>query len=148
VGERKTMKALGTILQIKNAKAGVYAVKGASGFGFKKASDEPETGSYTVRYRFNGRRPTMGLGSFSEITLAEAREAAKDAVRLARKGVDPIKARDRLKTENLAAERAGKPTVFDQGSRATSRRASGGISTPSRTGLIRSRRMPFQRSPA
>ncbi|HZZ22326.1 MAG TPA: tyrosine-type recombinase/integrase [Roseiarcus sp.] len=107
------MQTLSTMLQIKNAKAGVYSVKGASGFGFKKASDEPETGSYTVRYRFNGRRPTMGLGSFREI-LAEAREAAKDAVRLARKGVDPIKARERLKTENLAAERAGKPVVFEQ----------------------------------
>ena len=108
------MEALGTILQIKNAKAGVYSVKGASGFGFKKDSDTPGSGSYTVRYRFAGRRPTMGLGAFSEISLADAREAARAAVALARRGINPIAERDRLRAENLAAERAKKPIVFEQ----------------------------------
>jgi hypothetical protein len=91
------MKPLSTTLQIKNAKKGVYSVKGASGFGFKKESGAPGAGSYTVRYRLGDRRPTMGLGAFSEISLADARGAAEAAVRLARKGVDPIEARKREK---------------------------------------------------
>ena len=96
------MKTLSTTLQIKNAQAGEYAVKGASGLVFKKASDEPGSGSYTVRYRFCGRRPKMGLGAFTEISLVDACEAARDAVRLARKGIDPIEQRKREKAANLA----------------------------------------------
>jgi integrase len=108
------MKKISTSLQAKNAKAGVYSVKGASGFGFKKDSDTPGVGSYTVRYRFNGKRPTMGLGSFSEISMADAREAAIEAVKLARKGVNPIEARRREREANLAAERAKQPITFIQ----------------------------------
>jgi integrase len=105
------MKTLSTILQLKNTQAGVYSVNGASGLGFKKTSDEPGSGSYFVRYRFGGRRPKMGLGRFDEISLADAREAAKDAVRLARKGIDPIEQRRREKAANLAAKQ---PVNFAQ----------------------------------
>jgi hypothetical protein len=58
------MKTLSTILQIKNAKTGVYSVNGASGLSFKKTNDEPGSGSYVVRYRLGERRPKMGLGRF------------------------------------------------------------------------------------
>jgi integrase len=112
------MTTLSTNLQLKNAQAGVYSVNGASGFGFKKASDEPGSGSYIVRYRLGGRRPTMGLGRFDEISLAEAREAAREAVKLARKGIDPIEQRKREREANLAAERAEKPVNFRQATEA------------------------------
>jgi integrase len=114
VGDLK-MKTLSTALQIKNAKAGVYSVKGASGLRFKKISDEPGGGSYVVRFRLGDRRPTMGLGAFSEISLAGAREAATEAVKLARKGIDPIEARRREKAANLAAEQ---PLDFKQATEA------------------------------
>ena len=112
------MKRISTSLQAKNAKAGVYSVTGASGFGFKKDSDTPGVGSYTVRYRLGARRPTMGLGAFSEISLADAREAAIEAVKLARKGIDPIEQRKREKVANLAAERARRPITFQQAAEA------------------------------
>ena len=112
------MKKISTSLQAKNAKAGVYSVTGASGFGFKKDSDTPGVGSYTVRYRLGARRPTMGLGAFSEISLADAREAAIEAVKLARKGIDPIEQRKREKVANLAAERAKQPITFRQAAEA------------------------------
>ena len=112
------MKKISTSLQAKNAKAGVYSVTGASGFGFKKDSDAPGVGSYTVRYRLGARRPTMGLGAFSEISLADAREAAIEAVKLARKGIDPIEQRKREKVANLAAERAKQPITFRQAAEA------------------------------
>ena len=112
------MKKISTSLQAKNAKAGVYAGAGASGFGFKKESDTPGVGSYTVRFRLGARRPTMGLGAFNEIGLADAREAAIEAVKLARKGIDPIEQRKREKVANLAAERAKQPITFRQAAEA------------------------------
>ena len=117
------MKKISTSLQAKNAKAGVYSVTGASGFGFKKDSDAVGVGSYTVRYRLGARRPTMGLGAFSEISLADAREAANEAVKLARKGIDPIEQRKRDKAANLAAERAKQPITFRRGGRGLLRAA-------------------------
>lgn len=105
------MLTLNSILQIKNTKTGVHLVNGAVGLYFKKETDEPGTGSYFVRYRFGERRPKMGLGRFDEISLADAREAAKDAVALARKGVDPIETRRREKAANLAAKQ---PVNFAQ----------------------------------
>jgi Arm DNA-binding domain len=99
------MKRLSTQLQIRHAKAGVYAISGASGFGFKKVSDEEGGGAYTVRFRLGDKRPIMGLGAYGEISLAGAREAAKEAVKLARSGVNPIAERDRQRAANLAAEK-------------------------------------------
>ena len=74
----------------------------ASGFGFKKDTDAIGGGGYTVRYRLGDKRPTMGLGVFGEISMADASKAARDAVALARRGIDPIGARDREKAANLA----------------------------------------------
>jgi Arm DNA-binding domain len=126
------MKKISTSLQAKNAKAGVYAVAGASGFGFKKESGTPGVGSYTVRFRLGARRPTMGLGAFNEISLADAREAAIEAVKLARKGIDPIEQRKREKVANLAAERAKQPITFRQGGRGLLRAARAVVEAPIR----------------
>jgi integrase len=41
----------------------------------------------------SGRAREMGLGSFSDVTLAEARDLARDARRLCKQGLDPIEAR-------------------------------------------------------
>jgi len=40
-----------------------------------------------------GRAREMGLGSVADVTLAEARDIARDARRLCKQGVDPIEAR-------------------------------------------------------
>ena len=80
----------------------------------KKETDEPATGAYYLRYSLDGRRRKMGLGSFNEISLAGVREAAREAVKLARKGIDPRGERDREREANLAAEQAAKPTTFRQ----------------------------------
>ncbi len=45
--------------------------------------------SWILRTRYAGKRPEIGLGSFSEISLADARERAADIRKLARKGIDP-----------------------------------------------------------
>ena len=61
--------------QAKTAPKGPHSIGGkhaASGFGFKKDTDAIGGGGYTVRYRLGDKRPTMGLGAFGEISMADA----------------------------------------------------------------------------
>jgi integrase len=55
--------------------------------------------SWAVRLTVSGKRRWMGLGSYPEISMAEAREAARDAKALARKGVDPVEKRQQERQE-------------------------------------------------
>jgi integrase len=45
--------------------------------------------SWILRIRYAGKRPEIGLGSFTDVSLAKARELAADVRKLARKGIDP-----------------------------------------------------------
>lgn len=49
---------------------------------------------WIFRYQLNGRRRDMGLGSYPEIGLSEARACAAEARALVARRVDPIEARD------------------------------------------------------
>jgi integrase len=51
------------------------------------------TKSWVYRFMISGRAREMGLGSLDDVTLADAREVARDARRLCKQGVDPIEAR-------------------------------------------------------
>lgn len=68
--------------------------------------------SWLVRYALHGKRREMGIGSFPEIALKEAREAAIDVRRKVQDGVDPIQEREQAKTA-AAAEHAKKMTFAD-----------------------------------
>lgn len=46
--------------------------------------------SWALRVVIAGKRRDMGLGNFPSVTLAQAREAAREARKLIRQGVDPI----------------------------------------------------------
>ena len=48
---------------------------------------------WVFRFTINGRRREMGLGSFPDVSLAEAREKAAKCRKLVREGTDPIEAR-------------------------------------------------------
>lgn len=50
-------------------------------------------------FTWEGRRREMGLGSARDVSLADARQAADQARRLVREGVDPIKARNEVEEE-------------------------------------------------
>jgi integrase len=68
-----------------------------------------ESGSkvWLYRYKTHGKVREMGLGPIRDVSLAEAREAARDARRLRRVGVDPIDAkRKREATAKLDKARA------------------------------------------
>ena len=64
--------------------------------------------SWIQRLAIDGKRHDIGLGGFPLVTLAEAREAAFENRRLARRGDDPLatKRRARAPTFREAAERA------------------------------------------
>ena len=61
-----------------------------------------------LRYQMNGARHDMGLGSYPNVTLAEARIAAAAARKLIAQNVDPLSAR-------VASRKAAKPiSTFQQ----------------------------------
>lgn len=62
--------------------AGLYLLVAAEG-----------TASWVFRYRLNGRKREMGLGSAAVFSLAEARERAREARKLLADGLDPIERR-------------------------------------------------------
>jgi integrase len=74
------------------------------------------TKSWLIRYSFGTRLSAagrvvqreryMGIGSASEVSLKEARDAAVDCSRLLRQGLDPIEARKSEKAEKAKAEAA------------------------------------------
>jgi integrase len=55
--------------------------------------------SWIYRFMLAGRAREMGLGSVADVTLAEAREAAREARSLVRQGVDPIAKRQAARSQ-------------------------------------------------
>jgi integrase len=79
-----------TPLEVKNAsEPGLYG----DGFGLYLQVSKFGTKSWVFRFMRDGRARKMGLGAVHTISLARAREKAKDARLLLDDGVDPIEAR-------------------------------------------------------
>lgn len=87
------MGSLTTKTVEKLAKAGMAGMTNdGAGLYFKVG----KTGgaSWIFRYKIAGKSRDMGLGKYPEIGLAEARDKATDARKLAKAGIDPLAARD------------------------------------------------------
>ena len=63
--------------------------------------------SWLLRTLVGGKRKEFGLGSFPEITLAVARDRARDLKEMIRDGVDPIEERKAKKSALIAEQRRG-----------------------------------------
>lgn len=74
-----------TALQAKNAKPGRHS----DGGGLYLLVTPAGTRSWMLRVQVAGKRRDIGLGSFRDVTLAEAREKAITARKLAKAGKDP-----------------------------------------------------------
>lgn len=85
----------------RNAKPGMHAVGGTPGL-YLLVSGAGR--SWVLRYMLNGKRRDMGLGSYQDLTLAEAREKAREQRLLIRDGLDPIEAKRHRRGELLAAQ--------------------------------------------
>jgi integrase len=64
--------------------------------------------TWIFRYRYQGRRPEMGLGPFHTIGLAEARQAAIAARRQLVEGIDPMTSRRAAQAARAATPTFGK----------------------------------------
>jgi integrase len=85
---------------------GVHAVGGVPGLYLHVLAGGR---SWIFRYSFGGRRRDLGLGSYLDLTLTEAREAAREQRKLVLQGIDPIDAR-RENRDTSKAARAGRAT--------------------------------------
>src|SRR5687767_1935137 len=65
--------------------------------------------SWVLRMTAGGRQREMGLGSFPTVTLAEARDKARQHRALVKDGIDPIASR-RAASSAAAAERQAQRT--------------------------------------
>ncbi|SEQ48297.1 tyrosine-type recombinase/integrase [Sphingobium sp. YR768] len=80
-----------TVVSARSAKAGRHA----DGAGLYLLVKPTGAKSWLLRVQVGGERRDIGLGGFSDLTLAEAREAAARLRKVARTGGDPIKERDK-----------------------------------------------------
>lgn len=89
---------------------GMHFAGGVAGLGLQVLPTGGRT--WILRVRIGGRRRDMGLGGYPDVSLAEAREAARKARAVIRSGLDPIEeargARDALRAD------AAKATTFRQ----------------------------------
>ena len=69
--------------------------KFADGQGLWLIKRNNHAGKWILRLTINGKRREMGLGPWPDVTIAEARETARNARKLLRSGIDPIAERER-----------------------------------------------------
>lgn len=86
-----------TAAKIKSAPPGKYFDGG--GLIFFKRDDGGA--QWILRTTVHGRRREMGLGGYPDISLSDARETAQKFRTMAKKGVDPIKARQKERRDIL-----------------------------------------------
>lgn len=80
-----------TALEVSRLRTdGVYSVGGTPGLHLQIIGGSRV---WVFRYRFMHQRRRMGLGSYPAVSLAAAREAARQAIGLRDAGIDPLKAR-------------------------------------------------------
>lgn len=89
-----------TIRKIEATKPGPKPVTLIDGAGLQLVISPSGSRGWRLRYtRPNGKRNMMSLGSYPEVTLAEAREKRTDARRLLSQGIDPVEQRKQDKRE-------------------------------------------------
>lgn len=89
---------------------GFHAVGGVSGLHLQVLPSGART--WVLRVMVGGKRRDMGLGGYPDVTLAKARENAREAKDKIRKGIDPIA--ERLALKSALASARGAQITFDQ----------------------------------
>lgn len=94
---------LGALAVSRLRSPGVHFVGGVAGLAMQ--IEPTGSRSWILRYMIAGRRRDMGLGGFPDVTLAGAREQAREARSKIKSGVDPIEEGRKARSE-LKAQRA------------------------------------------
>ena len=85
-----------TVENLKKKGTGLYAVGGVSGLYLQITG---EAQSWVMRATVEGKRRDMGLGSYPEISLSEARDKARELHKQIGSGVNPIEERKAAKAQ-------------------------------------------------
>ncbi|MFO1314052.1 MAG: integrase arm-type DNA-binding domain-containing protein [Burkholderiales bacterium] len=112
MGERKTELQALAVSNIR--RRGLNFVGGVAGLGLNVTASGAR--SWVLRYQVSGRRRDLGLGAYPDVTVAQAREAARAARASLRGGVDPIDA-GRAARSRLAAAQASAVTFAEAAKR-------------------------------
>ncbi len=83
-------------------KPGTHSVGGVAGLMLQVTGSGAR--SWILRYKVGEKRRDMGLGSYPTVTLAMAREKAREARELIWNGIDPISERNSARSARLAAQ--------------------------------------------
>lgn len=103
-------KELGALEVSRRTTPGMHFVGTPAGLALQVSPSGSR--SWILRVMVGGKRRDMGLGGFPDVTLAGAKEAAREARKKIKDGIDPIED-GRVARSLLAASRAGAMT-FDQ----------------------------------
>lgn len=93
-----------TAIKVKTAKPGRYS----DGRGLYLLVKDSGARSWILRVQTNGQRRDLGLGSASNVSLAEARTASDQARALAKDGRDPATERRKARTKTPTFEKAAR----------------------------------------
>ncbi len=97
-----TKSAALTHVKAKSLNKGKYA----DGQGLWLVKARKDAGRWMLRLLVKGKRREMGLGRYPDVSIAEARENARQARTILRSGLDPIKERQRQRTGRLSVRDA------------------------------------------
>ena len=79
--------------------AGMHPVGGVPGLYLNISAGGSR--AWVLRVTVNGKRREMGLGGYPTVALAEAREMAREARRIAQSGIDPVEQRKQERQQRL-----------------------------------------------
>lgn len=109
----KKAKELSALAVGRLMRPGLHFVGGVAGLALQVTATGAR--SWILRASVGGKRRDMGLGGFPDVTLAGAREAARNARQSIKDGIDPIEDM-RAKRSALAASRASAMTFKEAAS--------------------------------
>ncbi len=103
-------KELGALAIKQMVRPGLHFVGGVSGLALQVLPTGGRT--WVLRATIGGKRRSMGLGGYPDVTVASARETARQAREQIRAGVDPIAAKKALRSALAVAQ--GKAMTFKE----------------------------------
>lgn len=109
----KIAKELSALAVQRLTTPGLHAVGGVAGLLLQVKDSGART--WILRVRVGGKRRDMGLGGFPSVTLAMARERAREARLAVDKGIDPVE--QRINARKAAAASSQSNITFEQAAR-------------------------------
>ena len=100
MGKRQTELGALAVSQIKTR--GIHFVGGVAGLAINVTKSGSR--SWILRYQVGGKRRDKGLGGYPDVTLAQAKEAARAARAKIAHGVDPIEDGRALRSQLIASQ--------------------------------------------